>query len=77
MNEPVTKPLPPASKPLPEGFISKKEVARLLNVAVRTVDDWMKIGRIPFYKFGKRVSFKWSEVETTMRNTSRVYRKVR
>lgn len=62
---------PPA---LPEGFIGKKEVARRLNKGIRTVDYWMERGILPYYKIGRSVEFKWSEVETHLAQTCRVAR---
>jgi excisionase family DNA binding protein len=46
-----------------EPFITKPEVARRLGKQVRTVDNWMQRGLLPYYKIGRSVSFKWSEVE--------------
>jgi hypothetical protein len=45
-----------------EGFISKGKVARRLNRSLKTVNNWMKRGILPYYKLGHRVSFRWSEV---------------
>ena len=59
---------------LPEGFIGKKEVARRLNKGIRTVDYWMERGILPFYKIGRSVEFKWSEVEAHLAQTCRVVR---
>ena len=66
---PVTAPVPG-----PEGFIKKGEVARRLQKQVRTVDNWMKRGLLPYYKIGRSVSFRWSEVEEHLRDTCRVRR---
>ena len=66
----------PISAPVPgqEVFIKKREVARRLQTQVRTVDNWMKRGLLPYYKIGRSVSFKWSEVEEQLRDTCRVRR---
>ena len=58
----------------PEGFIGKKEVSRRLNKGLRTVDNWMKRGLLPYYKIGRSVEFKWSEVEVHLAKTCRVCR---
>lgn len=50
------------------------EVARRLNKKVRTVDNWMQQGLLPYYKIGRSVSFKWSEVEQQLRRVCRVCR---
>ena len=57
-----------------EEFIDKPETARRLNCGLRTLDCWMKRGLIPYYKISKKVSFKWSEVEAALRESSRVNR---
>ena len=65
-------PLAPVS--VPEVYIKKSEVARRLQKQVRTVDNWMKRGLLPYYKIGRTVCFKWSEVEARLRETCRVDR---
>ncbi len=61
---------------LPEGFISKPEVAKRLNKTLRTVDNWMKRGLLPYFKIGRSVAFKWSDVETHLAQHCRVCRRV-
>lgn len=51
----------------PEGFRSKAETARRLNCSLRTLDAWMNRGVVPYYKIGRKVAFRWSEVETALR----------
>ena len=58
----------------PEGFIGKAEVARRLNKTLRTVDNWMLVGILPYYKIGRSVQFKWSEIESHLAQTCRVTR---
>ena len=58
-----------------EAFIDKPEVARRLNKTLRTVDNWMQRGLIPYFKIGRSVSFKWSDVETHLSQTCRVCRR--
>ena len=58
-----------------EEFIDKREVARRLRKKTRTVDNWMRRGLLPYYKIGRSVSFKWSEVETHLGQTCRVCRR--
>ena len=58
----------------PEGFIDKSEIARRLNKTIRTVDNWMKRGLLPYYKIGRSVVFKWSDVETHLKANCRVAR---
>ena len=58
----------------PEGFIGKTEVAQRLNKTLRTVDNWMQRGLLPYYKIGRSVVFKWSDVESHLTQTCRVSR---
>ncbi|MBA4148490.1 MAG: hypothetical protein H0X66_10290 [Verrucomicrobia bacterium] len=55
-----------------EEFIEKQEVARRLNKTLRTVDNYMRRRWIPYYKIGRSVSFKWSEIEAHLAATCRV-----
>jgi excisionase family DNA binding protein len=57
-----------------EPFISKPEVAQRLGKEVRTVDRWMERGLLPYYKIGRSVAFKWSEVEAQLKQACRVNR---
>jgi excisionase family DNA binding protein len=63
---------PPAQ---PEGYIGKPEVALRLNKTLRTVDNWMQRGLLPYYKIGRSVVFKWSDVESHLAQTCRVARR--
>jgi excisionase family DNA binding protein len=57
-----------------EGFISKPEVAKRLGKTLRTVDNWMGRGLLPYYKIGRSVNFRWSEVQHHLAQTTRVSR---
>ncbi len=57
-----------------ETYINKAEVARRLNKQVRTVDNWMARGIIPYVKAGRSVLFKWSDVESHIQAHFRVCR---
>lgn len=58
-----------------EEFIGKSEVARRLKKTLRTVDNWMGRGLLPYYKIGRSVSFRWSEVEAHLAANYRVCRR--
>ena len=45
------------------GFYSKADLAELLRVSMRTVDNWMSNGVISFTKVGRKVIF--SEMDLT------------
>jgi excisionase family DNA binding protein len=45
-----------------DGLLNKHGLAPKLHISVRTVDDWMKRGWIPYIKLGKTVRFKLEDV---------------
>ncbi len=53
--------------PGPEAYINKHECARRLGRTVRSVDTYMALGIIPYYKLGRTIAFKWSEVDAQIR----------
>ena len=55
-----------------EPYINKKEVARRLGRTTRGVDKMMRRGLIPYYKFGFRVAYRWSEITHHLAQTCRV-----
>ena len=56
--------LTPTTVPAQTGdeFLSKLELAERLKKQPRTIDNWMKRGIVPYYKLGRTVAFKWSDV---------------
>jgi len=55
-----------------EPYIKKAEVARRLQKTVRTVENLMRRGILPYYKIGRSVDFKWSDIESQLAQTCRV-----
>ena len=49
-----------------EAFITKETVAERLGVTPETVRRWASDGRLPSHHFGRRLRFKWSEVESAL-----------
>jgi excisionase family DNA binding protein len=45
-----------------DGLLSKKEVAARLRISPRTLDQWMRKKRVPFFKVGKTVRFRFAAV---------------
>jgi hypothetical protein len=43
-------------------ILNKSQLARRLHKCQRTVDEWMRQGRLPYLKVGKAVLFRWSQV---------------
>lgn len=45
-----------------DDLLVKREVAAKLKRSVRTVDAWMRQGKLPYIKLGKTVLFRWPDV---------------
>jgi len=45
-----------------DSLLTKRELAPRLRIAVRTLDNWMGKGCIPYIKAGRTVRFRWSDV---------------
>ena len=47
-------------------YCHKKEIARWIGVTPRTLGIWVRQERVPAYRFGRFLRFKWSEVEAAL-----------
>lgn len=54
----------------PEEFLTRKETASLLKIALPTLHDWCNKGILKPYKIGNRTYFVRSEIEGTLRNSN-------
>ena len=45
-----------------DDLLVKREVAAKLKRSVRTVDSWMRQGKLPYIKLGRTVLFRWADV---------------
>ncbi len=45
-----------------DGLLTKRELATKLKVSVRTLDDWMRRGRIAYLKIGKSCRYRDGDV---------------
>lgn len=53
--------------------ILKLETAERLKISTRTLDTWMRAGRVPFLKIGsKTVRFRWADVLAQLQQNCRV-----
>lgn len=68
--QPQIKPAEAAGEP----YITKAEVGRRLAIKPRTVDAWLRSGRLVHFKLGRAVRFKWSDVDAHLTATCRVIR---
>ena len=57
-----------ATEQMPEKWVNLEDIAEHLSVSTDTVLTWMKHGKLPFYRAGKRYKFKISEVDEWLRS---------
>ena len=57
-----------AAEAMPENWVNLEDIADHLSVSTDTVRNWIKDGKLPFYKAGKRYKFKISEVDAWLRD---------
>ena len=53
---------------MPEKWVNLKDVAVYLSMSEDTVLTWIKEGKLPFYRVGKRYKFKISEIDDWIRS---------
>ena len=53
-------------------ILEKTEAAIRLKISKRTLDQWMRAGRVPFLKIGKTVRFRWQDVLAHLQKNCRV-----
>ena len=73
----MKKPLKPIAIPVStissgEGYLDKVAVGKLLGMKPKTVREWVMQGKLPAYKFGRYLRFKWAEVDAHMAANYRV-----
>lgn len=51
----------------PEKWVNLEDIAAHLSVSDDTVRTWVKDGKLPFYRAGKRYKFKITEVDKWVR----------
>ena len=52
---------------MPERWVNLEDIAVYLSMSEDTVRTWIKEGKLPFYRVGKRYKFKISEVDEWIR----------
>ena len=60
-----------------EAVLTKQQAADHFQVTMRTIDNWMKKGYLPYYKIGHVVRIKMSEVEAMWNERCLVGRRTR
>ena len=51
-----------------EKWVNIEDVAEYLSISLDTARTWLKAGKLPSYKAGKRYKFKLSEVDEWVRS---------
>ena len=51
-----------------EKWVNLEDIADHLSVSTDTVRNWIKRGKIPFYRAGKRYKFRISEVDEWLKS---------
>ncbi len=47
-------------------LITKRQLASLLKVTTKTIEDWVKARRIPAIKMARAVRFSWPDVRSAL-----------
>ena len=50
-----------------EKWVNLEDVAKRLSISQDTVRTWIKEGKLPYYRAGKRYKFKISEIDEWVR----------
>ena len=56
-----------SEKNLAEKWVNLEDIAKHLSVSEDTIRTWLKEGKLPVYRAGKRYKFKISEVDEWVR----------
>jgi excisionase family DNA binding protein len=54
-----------------EPLLTARQVADLLGFAPGTIVDWFEQGKLPGFRIGGRLRFRWSEVEAWLEEKKR------
>lgn len=64
------KKIPVITPIYPERLLTTKEIAPRLFIQPRTAALWARKGRIPAYHIGRKLGFKWVEVEQALQRVA-------
>lgn len=67
----------PKKNHLMSQLLTKTEVAAYARCTTRCIDNWMKLGYLPYFKIGRTVRFKVSDVDAYLTEHFRVERRSR
>jgi len=52
----------PTPKKEDDTLLTRKDVAKLFSISLVTVNEWKRVGRIPYYRMNRRIYFKKEEL---------------
>ncbi len=55
-------------------YLTKIEVAQLFKLSTRTIDSWIAQGRLPYYRIGRTIRFRRSDIREYLDRHYRVGR---
>ncbi len=55
-------------------YLTKIEVAQLFQLSTRTIDSWITQGRLPYYRIGRTIRFRRSDIREYLDRHYRVGR---
>ncbi len=58
--------------PAKEDLITRKEAAELLHISCTTLQLWTKEGKLPFYRIGRKVFYRRSEVLISLKKIEQI-----
>ena len=67
----------PKKNHLMSQLLTKTEVAAYAQCTTRCIDNWMKLGYLPYFKIGRTVRFKVNDVDAHLNEHFRVDRRGR
>jgi excisionase family DNA binding protein len=56
-------------------MVGKEEIAKMLGITIRTVDNWKDRGLLPYFKIGRSVRFRKNDVVQHLNQSTRVCRR--
>ena len=65
-----SSPTPVGEEQFPERLLTAKEISPRLFIKPRTAALWARQGRLPAYRIGRKLGFKWEEVENSLRRVT-------
>jgi len=65
----------PATPKPDEKYLTRQETAKILQVTLPTLSDWVKRGKIRAYKINTRVRFKKSDIDAALQEVVKYKRR--